>query len=239
MTFRYAAFAIQESLKKTGDDSDVQIPLILFYLSVVANRINARDLKKGIRSGKHLAIFNNVQVQMDDELGLYYIVLPEDIIETEYEGGIEFITYNVETCKCDGPQWAQVSSDPVTAGELRVIYGDPIEKPSVKQPYHYIVGCRVDDNKGYKVFLAGPECITLHSVKVGLYCPVNPAPCDLDSKIAIKSSDEDELIRETINLIRWVQLVPEESINDGADMQQAPEQPTSPIPQQDQYTEDQ
>lgn len=228
MTFRQTAYAIQESFKKAYDDSDIQIPLILYYISVVANSINARELKQGRRSGKHLSVFTNVPVILHPELGLYYLDLPESIVNMNWDAGIEFITYNIESCCCLGPAWAQVSADPTTAGQLRSIYGDPVEKPSEKQPYYYYIGVEVNGVKGFRVFLAGPECINLRDVQVGLYSPVDPTPCDLDQPIGINDEFQEELIKTVIEMIRWVQLVPDMNVNDGADNQSIPQ---TPMPQ--------
>jgi hypothetical protein len=216
MTFRYVAYAVQTSIKKNHDDSDININLILFYISVVANRLNSYRLKKN-RSGNHLAIFNSVEVQMDEELDLYYFELPSPIMNMDHDTGIEFISYNFESCCCKGPSWAQVSTAETTAGKLRSIYGDPIERPSVKNPYHYIVGCGVDDIKGLRIYLAGPECINLRDVKIGIMCPIPVDPCDLDSEIPINDADQDELFRQVVTLCRFGQMIPEQEVNDGAD----------------------
>jgi hypothetical protein len=218
MTYRQASYAILESLKKTGDDSDVSIPLVLFYISVVANNIVGRDLRMGRRSGNHLAIFTGVPVEID-ETGYYGLDLPAEVINIDFDGGVEFLSYNVESCCCLGPAYAQVSADPVQFGQLRAVYGDPMERPDASSPLYAVVGKRVNDREGYRIYIIGPECINLRDVQIGVYCPVSPDPCDLDEKIPVKVTDEAELIREVASLIRWVQLVPDNNVNDGADNQ--------------------
>lgn len=223
MTYRFAVYSIQEVLKKTFDDAEITIPHIVYWISIVANKYISRDIEKGKRSGAYLSIFKNVTVHKDNDLGQHYIDMPKGMICVDHEGGVEFMSYNRDTCCCEGPNWAQQNFSITTAGKLEVLYEDEWEKPNPSNPYLYLVGGSIDGVNVDRIYLAGTECIHLRDVMMGIYCGVNPTEvCDLDDNIPIKAKYEDTLIREVLSLGRFMLLVPEDRVNEGSDTSKAP-----------------
>jgi hypothetical protein len=223
MTYRFAAYSIQTALKQNFDDALISIPHIIYWISLVANKYAAKDIEKGKRSGGYLSIFKNVTVYKDNYLDQHYIDLPAGVLCLDYDAGVEFITYNRKTCCCEGPAYAQVNFSWTTPGQLINNFGDEWEKPSTTNPYFYQVGQNVDGVNVDRLYFVGTECIHLRDVMMGLYTGVNPAEvCDLDEAIPLKSKYHDTLIREVISLGRFMILVPEDLVNEGADEVQEP-----------------
>lgn len=218
MTYRFAINSILKSLKNKTDDADITEAHALYWIGVVANKYMAKDLEKGKRSGAYLSIFNSVTVHKDENLQQHYIDLPRGLIHIDHDAGVEFITYNRKTCCCSGPAWAQTNFSGTTAGALETLYGDKYTKPTTKNPYYYHVGGSVDGVNVDRLYLDGTWCIHLKDVKIGIYAAVSPKDiCDLDDNIPVKSKYDDTILREVMTLGRFMLLIPEERVNDGAD----------------------
>jgi hypothetical protein len=227
-TYRYVAKDIQTSLKKAFDDADIRLTQILYWIQVVANRLRV-DQKEKTDTGLFLSTFCPVEVTTDQK-GRQYFDLPSAVMDLPNEGGIEYITYNFESgCCCEGATFAQTFFQPTSAGAIHRLYGDEYEKPTPQNPYFYRAG--VECGSGVRVYLVGTECINLRDVEIGVFCSLDPSNvCNLDDQIPLPDERIEELMKEVYALGRWVVLMPEERINQGADetSAQVPESP--PVP---------
>jgi hypothetical protein len=234
MTYRQAIFAIKGGLKSVFDDSDISNARIAFFIGVASNEIIATHVSENDRRGAFLSIFDEIKVN-EDSKGRKYINIPCGILNTFKDGGVEYISYNFETCCCEGPGYAQVNFQRTTAGELQTIYGDEAEKPSSKNPYFYLVGGMVNGVNVNRAYLPGLECVKVKDVQAGLFCSIDPSTmCDLDGVLPVPSEYESRLIKDTVRLISAMYGINEDATNDGSD---SSESPSIPMEQQQQVNE--
>lgn len=219
MTYRQAVYAVLTPLKAVMDDSEITESLALFWVTLSTNKYIASLLKEGdsARSGQYLSQFYPVKVSKDDK-DRQYIDIPCAMINVSRDAGIDYMTYNVETCCCEGPQFAQTKFSRTTAGALKSLYEDPHEKPTSTNPYMYIVGGSVNGVPINRIYLLGTECIPLKDVELGLYCSIDPSSvCDLDDNIPVPDEYGQRIIREAIELGRFSHLIPADNRNDGTE----------------------
>ena len=231
-TYRYVALDIQKSLKKAFDDADVRQAQVVYWIQVVANRIRV-DQEQKTDSGLFTSTFSSVIVNTDAK-GRQYIDLPKAIMDLPYEGGVEFITYNYDTgCCCSGPNFAHTFFQPTTIAKSHRLYMDKYEKPTAQNPYFYRVGDRVDGVDVDRLYFLGPDCTILTDVELGLKTSLSPTDlCSLDEQVPVPDERIEELMKTVLELGRWVTLMPEERINQGADDTQSTsnQAPASPLP---------
>ncbi len=233
-TYRYVAKDIQTSLNKAFDDADIRLTQILYWIQVVANRIRL-DQSEMTESGLFVSTFCPVSVEKDIK-GRPYIDLPAQVMDLPNEKGIVYITYNMETeCCCAGATFAQVWFQPTYIGDVQRLYGDEYEKPTPSNPYFYRVGDKVNGVDVNRVYLVGIECINVKDVEIAIKCSLDPANiCDLDDTIPIPDERIEELMKSVLDIGRFVMLMPQERINQGADetsMQQPQPPEVPPAPQ--------
>lgn len=140
------------------------------------------------------------------------------IIELPENGGIIYVTYNEETCCCNGPNFAQVRFSTTTISQSASLYWDPYTKPTPKNPFYYRVGDRVDGVPVNRLYFLGLECIDVKDVEIAILGTLNPSNvCDLDDEIPIPDERIQELTMEILSLGKFISMVPEEAINQGQD----------------------
>lgn len=219
-TYRYVANSVLEALKQNYDDADVSIDLIAFWVGVVANRLRQQHLKKqghDDRNGTFLAIFDGVPVKTsatsvspDLVAGRKYIDLPEELVELDHDGGVDFISYAFDAGCCGTPAWTTVPFQRTKPSIAHRLYMSPYEIPSPENPYFYVVGQRV--------YFLGTECISMQEVEVGLYSNSVPnAPCNLDDRVQIPEHLVEVLLAQVLNLGRMLLAYPKDRRNDGSD----------------------
>jgi hypothetical protein len=236
-TYRYVAKDIQTSLNKSFDDADIRLTQILYWIQVIANRIRLEQ-SEATESGLFVSTFSPVTVNIDDK-GRPYIDLPASIMDLPNEKGIVYITYNHETeCCCAGSTFAQVFFQPTFVSHVHRLYGDEYEKPTPQNPYFYRIGDKVNGVDVNRVYLVGIECINVKDVEIAIKCSLDPSQvCDLDDQIAIPDERIEELMKSVLDLGRFVMLMPQERVNQGAD-ETSMQQPTPPeVPAAPQFRE--
>jgi hypothetical protein len=228
-TYRYVALDIQKSLKKAFDDADVRLSQVIYWIQVVANKIRV-DQQQKTDSGLFVSTFSSVAVSTDTK-GRHYLDLPGSVMDLPNEGGIVFMTYNYDTgCCCSGPNFAHRFFQPTNISKVHRLQMDIYEKPSPENPYFYRVGDRVDGANVDRLYLLGTECIKVSDIELGLMLSLDPTDlCSLDEQVPVPDERIEELMKTVLELGRWVTLMPEERINQGAD-DSAPDAPQSPPP---------
>lgn len=100
MTYRFVVYDIEKNLKASFDDADFTFNQILYWVQVVANRLRLQH-NMATNSDLFTSTFNSVTVNTDTK-GRKYIDLPVQVMDLPSNGGIIYITYNLDTNKCEG-----------------------------------------------------------------------------------------------------------------------------------------
>jgi hypothetical protein len=188
----------------------------MYWVMVVANRMR---LQQTIATNTDLftSTFNDVPV-LTDSKGRKYIDLPAYIMDLPNNAGVIYITYNEETCKCEGPAFSQVWFQGVNLGSVQHLYLDEYTKPSAHNPYFYRIGDRIDGVKVNRIYLLGLECVPVEDVEIAIKATLDPRQiCSLDDEIPLPDEMIQDLMMQVLQLGRFVMLMPKENINDGED----------------------
>jgi hypothetical protein len=216
MTYRYVIYDLDKSFNAAFDDADFTLNQIMYWVMVVANRMR---LQQTIATNTDLftSTFNNVPV-LTDTKGRKYIDLPAQIMDLPNNSGVVYITYNEETCHCEGPSFAQVWFQGVNLGSVQHLYLDEYTKPSAKNPYFYRIGDHIDGVKVNRIYLLGLECVDVIDLEIAIKATLDPKQvCSLDDEIPLPDEMIQDLMMQVLQLGRFVMLMPKENINDGED----------------------
>ena len=216
MTYRYVIYDLDKSFNAAFDDADFTLNQIMYWVMVVANRMR---LQQTIATNTDLftSTFNNVPV-LTDTKGRKYIDLPSQIMDLPNNSGVIYITYNEETCHCEGPSFAQVWFQGVNLGSVQHLYLDEYTKPSAKNPYFYRIGDHIDGVKVNRIYLLGLECVDVIDLEIAIKATLDPKQvCSLDDEIPLPDEMIQDLMMQVLQLGRFVMLMPKEIINDGED----------------------
>jgi hypothetical protein len=216
MTYRYVVYDLQKSFNAAFDDADFTFNQILYWVQVIANRLRVQH-NAATNSDLYTSTFSSIPVQTDSK-GRKYIDLPIQIMDLPDNSGIIYITYNVETCKCSGPTFAQVWFQATTVGRVQHLYLDEYTKPSTSNPYFYRIGDRVDGVKVNRIYFVGLECINIEDVEIAIKASLDPSlVCNIDDEIPLPDELIQDLMMQVLQLGRFVLLMPSEVTNDGED----------------------
>lgn len=216
MTYRYVIYDLDKSFNAAFDDADFTLNQIMYWVMVVANRMR---LQQTVATNTDLftSTFNNVPV-LTDTKGRKYIDLPTQIMDLPNNSGVIYITYNEETCRCEGPSFAQVWFQGVNLGSVQHLYLDEYTKPSAKNPYFYRIGDHIDGVKVNRIYLLGLECVDVIDLEIAIKATLDPKQvCSLDDEIPLPDEMIQDLMMQVLQLGRFVMLMPKENINDGED----------------------
>jgi len=216
MTYRYVIYDLDKSFNASFDDADFTLNQLMYWVMVVANRMR---LQQTIATNTDLftSTFNDVPV-LTDSKGRKYIDLPAYIMDLPNNAGVVYITYNEETCKCEGPAFSQVWFQGVNLGSVQHLYLDEYTKPSAHNPYFYRIGDHIDGVKVNRIYLLGLECVPVADVEIAIKATLDPRQvCSLDDEIPLPDEMIQDLMMQVLQLGRFVMLMPKENINDGED----------------------
>ena len=166
MTYRYVVYDLQKSFNAAFDDADFTFNQILYWVQVVANRMRVQQ-NAVTNSDLFTSTFSSIPVQIDNN-GRKYIDLPVQIMDLANNSAVVYITYNVETCKCSGPPFAQVFFQGISLGAVQHLYLDEYTKPGIKNPYFYRIAHQADGVGVNRIYFVGLECIEVESVEVAV-----------------------------------------------------------------------
>lgn len=223
MRYREVCYDILTSLKKTKDDSSVELYHVLYWVTVFANKYNRFTFENTTTSGGNakmlatndsglfLTTFPSVSVQTDTALhNRKYIELPAQIFDLPNERAVRYITYNHDLCDCAGANFGMVNFEPTTPVKAHVLYKSAFTKPSPKTPYFY----RTQN----KLYFLGLESVSVSDVEIGLFTAIDPSEVvSLDEHIPMPDEYVPDLIKEVLNLGRFLSMVPDNRVNTGND----------------------
>ena len=211
MTYRFVANDVLTTLKKIGDDRIITMAHVVYYIQVVANRLNTLSArKKRGDQGKYKTVFAPVLVKLDTVGDRKYIDLPSGILTLNYEGGVDYLSYNEDTCCCSGPAFATKTFSRTTPAAIQILKRNPYTNPSPSKPYFYRIGERI--------YLVGLECISVQDVEICVLTSLDPTTtCDLDDEVEVGSHVLQTLRAEVMNMFRAPLVLPSDRVNDGND----------------------
>lgn len=222
---------ISKDFKLITDDKNIQKTQIAHWVIMIGNRLLSQHISKR-DSGAFLNIFGDVSILVSAETinpnvlkNRKYIELPTNIFDYDKDGGVEYITFYMDTqeVNCPAP-FTWVTFTRTTPSELRRLYFSKDEEPSPKNPYWY----RAGDN----IYLLGIECVNPKKIEIGIYStlkPITSASIDLDAPFNFPEELLIQLKRQVLDLGRFVMMIPEERVNDGADVKANQGIPTAKI----------
>jgi len=216
MTYRYVVYDLQKNFNAAFDDADFTFNQILYWVQVFANKLRVQH-NSITNSDLFTSTYSSLPVLLDSK-ERPYIDLPTQVMDLSHNSGIVYITYNMETCKCSGPMFAQVWFQPTEVGKVQNLYLDEYTKPSVKNPYFYRIADRVDGVSVNRIYFLGLDCIKVEDVEIAIKSSLDPTTtCNIDDNISLPDELISDLMSQVLQLGRYVMMMPEESINDGAD----------------------
>jgi hypothetical protein len=216
MTYRYVVYDLQKNFNATFDDADFTFNQVLYWVMVVANRLRIQQV---LATGSDLftSTFDSITVHTDAK-GRKYIDLPTQVMDLPNNGGVIYITYNEDTCSCEGPAFAQVWFQPVNIGSVQNLYGDEYTKPSSRNPYFYRVGHEVNGTGVNRLYLLGIECAPVKDVEIAVRSSLDPKKlCNIDEEIPIPDEMIQDLMMQVLQLGKFIMLMPKENSNEGED----------------------
>jgi hypothetical protein len=230
-TYRSVAYDLQTSLKKTFDDTNINLVQIMYWIQVVANKMRA-EIDMVDYTDEFTSTFSSITVQQDPK-GRAYIDLPTGLVDLQNEKGVRYITYNEETGTCcDGANFAQIFFQPTKVMHLHRLYMDEYEKPSPSNPYFYRLGEKVEGIPVNRLYLVGIDCISVSDVEIAIMSTLDlTSLAGLDDPFPLPDKFISKLMQEVLQLGRFVMLIPEELMNEGADKQKLPTSTRTTVPQ--------
>lgn len=209
-TYRFLVADIKKTHGEAFTDSKITSTHVLYWILLVANRLR-KDMHIKTDSGLYLNTFSPVPVLIDTNLkNRQYIELPAAIFDLPYDRSIKYITYNVDTCCCEGPAFAQTFFQPTTAIRSWLLYLNPYTNPKSTNPYFY----RVEN----RLYFLGTECITVKDVEIQLLNALDPlTEVNVDDPIGLSDEMISVLRYEVISLAKYAYLLPQERKNLGTD----------------------
>ena len=216
MTYRYVVYDLQKSFNATFDDADFTFNQILYWVMVVANRLRVQQTM-ATNSDLFTSTFNNIPV-LTDSNGRKYIDLPVQIMDLPNNAGVVYLTYNEETCECEGPRFAQVWFQGVNLPNVQHLYLDVYTTPSSTNPYYYRVGHKVDGSAVNRLYLLGVECVPVKSIEIAVKSSLDPKTlCSIDDDIPLPDEMVQDLVMQVLQLGKFIMLMPKEVTNEGED----------------------
>jgi hypothetical protein len=236
-TWRYVAYDLQKSLKKTFDDSDLTFPQIVYWVMVVANKLRVQHYLS-TNTDLFTSTYSAVPVQKDGK-GRKYIDLPTQMIDLPFQKGIKYISYNIDQDTEEyGYSFAQVFFQPTFTGQVQHLYLDDYTRPSRTNPYFYRIGQDVDGVSVDRLYLLGVETLPIEDVEVAMLSTLNPNHLpNLDDEIPLPDELILDLMTQILNLGRMILMIPEERKNDGSDDTRVGNLPNPQMQQQQQQAE--
>ena len=239
-TYRYIAYDLQKNLKKTFDDAEITLPQIVYWVTVVANKLRASQYQL-TNTDLFTSTFSSIPVERDAK-GRKYIDVPHQIIDLPNQRGVKYIAYTFGDSECDGPSFAQTFFQPTFTGQVQHLYLDEYTKPSPSNPYFYRIGQKADNVKVDRFYLLGIERVEVEDVELAALTTLDPLTIvSLDDEIPLPDELVIDLMAQVLQLGKMIMMIPDERVNQGSDSPQGSvpnAQFQAPTQQQTQQTEE-
>ena len=212
-TYREFIYDIKTSLGKLSDDANFTEAHILYLTIIGANNLNGEIIsKKG--GGRYLSAFAISNSAIVDKGSYSKFSTPSDFYGLINDGGIKYI--HADIIDDDGIHHP-VSFTRIDPASLRIINMGSATKPSLSNPYFYVVGTEIR--------LLGINCTDMLDVEIGLYspisvnmsCDINGASFSIDSKIPLDDDKISILRYRVMDMCRFGIQLSVDSDNDGSD----------------------
>lgn len=223
VSYRYLTDASLEALKANFSDSEISLESVLWWVKITVNKVKAKSIPK-TESGSYLATFTDLptKFQYDGANNLLrnkkYIELPENIFDLNRDGGVDWLAYskvikdeNGKVCYCE-PIYFQRT----TLIEAREMQFNPYEKATEDNPYFI----RINN----LLYLPGIEDTQNIKLDGAFFITESPYINDisLDDEVFLNDEQIQEVLVAVLSLGRFVILIPEEQVEDGADTRTVP-----------------
>lgn len=208
-TYRQMAYALQMHTKQDFDDSDMTIPLIVYWIKLVEVNLFVNRIKKQNHTAdisNYLHEFSKVPLTKAENKG-YILEIPDFI--SQLPDGKEIFKVMISHSRCEVP----ILVSRTTAGRISLLSIRKITSPSPTNPYFYY---SIIDKKRVLRFY-GLDC--LEGVKVDFYARMATADTteDIDSEIQLPADLHKVLYYEVYNLLKGGFIKPRDNRNDGVD----------------------
>lgn len=233
-TYRFVAYDLEKSLKKTFDDAEITFAQVVYWVMVVANKLRAQHYLQ-TNTDLFTSTYSSVPIHKDNK-GRKYIDLPTQMIDLPFQKGMKYIAYNIEQeTEENGYSFAQIFFQPTFTGQVQHLYLDEYTKPSRINPYFYRIGQYIDNVSVDRLYLIGIENLPIEDVEVAMLSTLNPnfLP-NLDDEIPLPDELVLEVITQILNLGRMILMIPDERKNDGSDGTKVGNLPNAQMQQQQQ-----
>jgi len=212
-TYREFIYDIKTTLGKLSDDANFTVSHILYLTLIAADNLNGEVIsKKG--GGKYLSTFSIKSSLISDSGSYSKFSLPSEFYGMINDGGIKYI--HADIIDDDGVHHP-VSFQRIDPSSIRIINMGSATKPSMKNPYFYVVGGTIR--------LLGINCTDMLNVEVGMYspisvsldCKVSGVSFSLDDKIAVDEDKISILRYRVLDMCRYGIQLSVDNTNDGSD----------------------
>lgn len=219
ITYRQILSDVIEMLNQHYDDNAIQPSNVLYWISIISNKLRAQHItkriEKGTVGGENIKIFQDIPIEVSPvsngivAKGRKFIRLPISVLNLERDDGIEYISpYHSDEAVLPQPGYTFGKFQRTTAGKAARLYMHEFEKPAPDNSYFYRVGDIL--------YLLGIEKILLPSVEVGLIFNVDYSTIEsLDDKIPLPDHLGAVLAYEVYNLGFYALKIPGNEMNDG------------------------
>ena len=220
-----------KDFKQQFDDKQLQKAQVAHWVIMIGNRLLSQHIGKR-DSGAFLSIFPDVPILVATQnsapnqvKGRKHILLPTCIFDYDKDGGVEYIAYYREEKDGNGkPRFINQTFTRTTPSDVQRLYMNDYEKPDSCNPYWY--------RAGEYIYLLGLECVNPKSLEIGIYStlkPITDPTIDLDAPFNFPEELLIQLKRQVLDLGRFVMVIPQDRINDGADDESQRQVPTNKI----------
>lgn len=208
---------IRTTIKQTFDDKEVSRAQVAFWVIVVGNRLLGKHIQNR-DSGAFVNVYYPVPVLGNDVRK--YIELPAEIFDFDKDDGVDFLAYYDPDDDCL-PEYQKKLFHRVTPSEIQWLMRDKSTKPSVRNPYFWREGDRIN--------LVGIEKSAIKEVEIGIFQTIKSlTDINLDDPFPFPAELLEVLKRTVTDLARYSFLFPGDSKNDGSDTATDPQNKAVP-----------
>ena len=211
-TIRTVANDLLTSFRQTNPEKKITLAQAVFWVSHIANLLKGQHIKKST-SRRYLNVFPAVPIVSASSssknivAGRKYVSLPAGIFDFNNDSGIDYVSYPQESDVAGRPGFTFGTFARTTLPESKRLYLNIHEKPSLAQPYFYVVNSNV--------YFLGLETYMGNTLEMGLFTTMDPlSTINIDAPFEFPDELVPILIRQVYDLGRFAMLIPKDFDND-------------------------